>query len=249
MTLLRLEFFKGRRRKIGLICLACFGIQTAWLCVNLFRMEPEELPQGWMQLVYTLLLIDAITLPLTMAALASRSCELEHKGNTWKLLETLARPQALYRAKLAWGALLTLGMLVVEMALFVGFGLALGFPRDIPWGKLGLTVGNVFLVSLGIYALQLGLSLRLVNQAAPLAVGILGSFAGLFVLFFPPWAQRCVPWGYYGVLLQAEMIWDPVTRDVSYAWLHTAPSDYLLLILWLAVLLGFSYRAFARKEV
>ena len=158
MTLLRLEFFKGRRRKIAILCLACLGIQTAWMVVNLLRMEPEELSQGWMQLVYTLLLVDAITLPLTMAALASRTCELEHKENTWKLLETLARPQALYRAKLTWGAILILGMLVVEMALFVCFGLALGFPHEIPWGKLGLTVGNVFLVSLGIYALQLGLS-------------------------------------------------------------------------------------------
>ena len=104
MTLLRLEFFKGRRRKIAILCLACLGIQTAWMVVDLLRMEPEELAQGWMQLVYTLLLVDAITLPLTMAALASRTCELEHKENTWKLLETLARPQALYRAKLTWGA-------------------------------------------------------------------------------------------------------------------------------------------------
>ena len=86
MTLLRLEFFKGRRRKIAILCLACLGIQTAWMVVNLLRMEPEELSQGWMQLVYTLLLVDAITLPLTMAALASRTCELEHKENTWKLL-------------------------------------------------------------------------------------------------------------------------------------------------------------------
>lgn len=249
MTFLRLEFFKGRRRKIPLLCLACLGIQTAWMVVDLLRMEPEELSQGWMQLVYTLLLVDAITLPLTMAALASRTCELEHKENTWKLLETLARPQALYRAKLTWGAILILGMLVVEMALFVCFGLALGFPHEIPWGKLGLTVGNVFLVSLGIYALQLGLSLRFVNQAAPLAVGILGSFAGLFILFFPQWAQRCLPWGYYGVLLQAEMLWDPVTHHVSYAWLHTAPSDYGLLALWLVVLFAFSYRVFVRKEV
>ena len=107
----------------------------------------------------------------------------------------------------------------------------------------------MFLVSLGIYALQLGLSLRFVNQAAPLAVGILGSFAGLFILFFPQWAQRCLPWGYYGVLLQAEMLWDPVTRNVSYAWLHTAPSDYGLLALWLVVLFAFSYRVFVRKEV
>ena len=143
MILLRLEFFKGRRRKIAILCLACLGIQAAWMVVDLLRMEPEELSQGWMQLVYTLLLVDAITLPLTMAALASRTCELEHKENTWKLLETLARPQALYRAKLTWGAILILGMLVVEMALFVCFGLALGFPREIPWGKLGLTVGNV----------------------------------------------------------------------------------------------------------
>ena len=65
MTLLRLEFFKGRRRKIAVLCLACLGIQTAWMVVDLLRMEPEELSQGWMQLVYTLLPVSYthLTLP------------------------------------------------------------------------------------------------------------------------------------------------------------------------------------------
>ena len=84
-------------------------------------------------------------------------------------------------------------------------------------------------VSFVIYALQQGLSLWFVNQAVPLAVGIFGSFVGLFALFFPQWVQRCVIWGYYGVLIQAGMNWDPVTRATEFYWVQTQPLEFGLL--------------------
>ena len=101
MNLLRLEFFKCRRRHIVLVCAAVLGVELFWFGAFLTRQDAEDLAWGWMLLLYNLALIDAIILPLSVAVLASRSCELEHKGGTWKLLETMANPGKLYAAKLA----------------------------------------------------------------------------------------------------------------------------------------------------
>lgn len=69
MKLLRMEFFKCRRRKIALICLAFVAVQLAWMGRTLTQMEPRELAQGWMSLLYNLAVIDAVMLPLTISAL------------------------------------------------------------------------------------------------------------------------------------------------------------------------------------
>ena len=249
MKLLRMEFFKCRRRKIALICLAFVAVQLAWMGRTLTQMEPGELAQGWMSLLYNLAVIDAVMLPLTISALASRNCELEHKGSTWKLRATVTTPQRLFGAKLAWGAILVGGMLLLRTVLLSLLGLAVGFPAQIPWGKLLLSFALCFGVSFVIYALQQGLSLWFVNQAVPLAVGIFGSFVGLFALFFPQWVQRCVIWGYYGVLIQAGMNWDPVTRATEFYWVQTQPLEFGLLALWMIVVLAVGRGLFVRKEV
>lgn len=102
---------------------------------TLTQMEPGELTQGWMSLLYNLAVIDAVMLPLTISALASRNCELEHKGSTWKLWETVTTPQRLFGAKLAWGAILVGGMLLLRTVLLSLLGLAVGFPTQIPGGS------------------------------------------------------------------------------------------------------------------
>ena len=91
-----------------------------------------------MLLLYNLALIDAIILPLSVAVLASRSCELEHKGGTWKLLETMANPGKLYAAKLVWGALVLAALLVVRTGIFAAMGMALHFPGTVPWVRFGV---------------------------------------------------------------------------------------------------------------
>ena len=85
MKLLRMEIFKCRRRKIALICLAFVAVQLAWMGRTLTQMEPGELTQGWMSLLYNLAVIDAGMLPRTISALASRNCELSPKGSTCEL--------------------------------------------------------------------------------------------------------------------------------------------------------------------
>ena len=165
MKLLKLEFFKCRRRKIALVCAAVLAAELLWFAIDLPRQDAEDLAQGWMLLFYNLALIDAIFLPISVAVIASRNCELEHKGAALKLLETMVTPGRLYITKLTWGALVLAALLSVRSAAFAAMGAAAHFSGDIPWGKFALFTVISWAVSMMVYALQQGLSLRFANQA------------------------------------------------------------------------------------
>ena len=128
MKLLKLEFFKCRRRKILLVCAAVLAAELLWIVSSFLRQDAEDLIQGWMMMLYDLSLVDAIILPISVATIASRNCELEHKGMTLKLLETMATPGQLYGAKLTWGALV---LLCLWAALFLLVGRALFVRKEV----------------------------------------------------------------------------------------------------------------------
>ena len=249
MKLLSLEFFKCRRRKIVLVCAAVLAVELMWMLTFFTRQDEEDMKWGWMLLLYNLSMVDSIVLPLSVATLASRSCELEHRGSTWKLLETMATPGGLYGAKLGWGALVLAALLSIRTGLFTGLGLAVGFPGPVPWGRLGLFTLVSWAVSMMAYALQQGLSLRFANQAAALVCGIAGNFLGILSMLFPPALTRCVPWGYYGLLALVGMNWDEMTRVTSFYWRWPQLTDIVLLLVWGTAFLLLGRAMFLKKEV
>lgn len=249
MKLLKLEFFKCRRRKIVLVCAAILAVELLWMGVFFARQDAEDMKQGWMLLLYNLSMVDAIILPLSVATLASRSCELEHKGNTWKLLETMASPDRLYAAKLGWGALVLAVLLVIRSGLFLAVGLVLNFSGPIPWGRFTLFTLISWAVSMMVYALQQGLSLWFANQAAALVCGISGSFLGILSMLFPPALIRFVPWGYYGLMALVGMDWNETTRVTRFYWCWPQLSDIALLLIWAAIFLLVGRALFVKKEV
>ena len=249
MKLLKLEFYKCRRRRITLVCAAVLAVELLWMGAFFDRQSGEDMRWGWMLLLYNLAMVDAIVMPLSVATLASRSCELEHRGNTWKLLETMASPGGLYAAKLGWGALVLAALLALRAGVFLAAGVVIGFSGPAPWGRFGLFTLLSWAVSMMAWALQQGLSLRFANQAAALVCGIAGSFLGLLSLLFPPALTRCVPWGYYGLLALAGMNWDEATRVTSFYWRWPLPGDLALLLAWTAVFLAAGRALFLKKEV
>lgn len=249
MKLLKLEFFKCRRRKILLVCAAVLAAELLWFGMYLTRQDAEDLIQGWMLLFYNLALIDAIILPISVATISSRNCELEHKGASLKLLETMVTPGRLYGAKLAWGALVLAALLIVRTGAFAVMGVVADFHGAIPWGRFAIFTAISWAVSMMVYALQQGLSLRFQNQAVALVAGIFGSFVGTMSMLFPPALVRCVPWGYYGLLSLVRMEWAPATRFTQFFWQWPQPMDLALLCLWAAVFLLVGRALFVRKEV
>ena len=249
MNLLKLEFDKCRHHGIVLVCVAVLAVQVVWMWVFLLRQGSDSVPPDWMLLLYNLALVDAIMLPLSVATLVSRNCEVEHKGSTWKLLETLATPSQLYTVKLIWGALVLAGLLVVRTGLFLVLGVAVGLSGSVPVVRLVLFTLISWTVSMMVCALQQGLSMQFANQAAPLISGIFGSFMGLLSLLFPVWLIRCVPWGYYGLMSLVGMDWNETTRVTRFFWRLPQMTDVVLLLVWALVFLVVGRILFVKKEV
>ena len=249
MNGVRLEFFKMRHRRIALVCMALLGAQLLWEGVDLMRTEPIH--HSWLGMCYDLVILDAVMLPLTMSVLASRNCESEHKGATFKLLETMTTPTRLYASKLAWGAIVSALMLGVRLLSFVGVGYWMAFRGPIPWQELLLYHLGSWAVSVMIYGLQQGLSLRFANQAVALVCGLAGSFLGLMSAFFPYAVARLLPWGYYGLMATVHVQWDQYEPHhvVPYEAVVPQMLDVGCLALWTVVFVTVGWALFVRKEV
>lgn len=249
MNLLRIEFWKCRRLKIYLAPLLLLAIQFAWAAEHVRRMTPDELAQGWADILYAFPLLNAMLMPTIVAVLASRLADVEHKGQTFKLLETLESAGRLFDAKVICASLYVLLMLALQLGIIVIIGSVKGFTGPLPWDKLGLYALSTVMVTLSILLVQLILSLLITNQMIGMILGLIGSFVGLFSLFLPPSFQKFFIWAYYGLLYVAKMDWDAQTRITDFSFV---PYDWLSLgciTLFCLITYCLGRQLFIRKEV
>ena len=245
-ALLRLEFFKSRRQHLFVI----EGALLAFLLVySFFDFSHMSTASGWLDTLYTMPLMDALLFPVVLAAIASRLCECEHKGNTFKLLETMMTPQNLFDAKLACGTVHVAALSILQSVIVCAAGASCGFSGPLPILRVLSFTGITFAVSMLVFALQLGLSLLLPNQMIPMTVGVAGSFLGIFTMFFPQLLQKFLPWGYYGVLMQVGMDWNQAAGTVSFYWAAFDLAGLALLAVWFAAVLLLFRGKIARREV
>ena len=246
---LAMEFWKIRRRKVWTIVAALLFMQILWLLWGVNRMDVHELSQGWMFFLYKFPLLNAIMVPVIAAITASRLCDIEHKGQMLKLLHTLMPAGCLFTAKFLCGALYMLAVVLLQITVMVIAGLALGFAGNPPLDKLLYYLLFTMTVSITILLLQQVLSLLFRNQMMPLAVGVIGSFAGLFSMFFPPGLGKFILWGYYGVLMFVRMDWDRVTRITDYYYVPVDWSGFGILAVTFCLLYLLGRALFIRKDV
>lgn len=83
---------KQRYRKIWLVPLGFLVILGLWISVSMRNFTQKDLAKGYQYLFYQLSLLNAIFIPVMLAVIASRLCDMEIKGNTLKLLYTLEQP-------------------------------------------------------------------------------------------------------------------------------------------------------------
>ncbi len=131
--------------------------------------------------------------------------------------------QRLFAAKFVCGALYMLATVLLQLIVIVAVGYTAGFWGNPPSNKLLYYLLFTTAVNLTILLLQQVLSLLFKNQMIPLSVGIIGSFAGLFIMYFPQSLERFFLWGYYGVLMFVGMDWDRATRITDF---HYVPVDW-----------------------
>jgi hypothetical protein len=181
-----------------------------WLCVGASILLPLIqtlatffLSDGLQENAWPRFVEDSITgfagffYPLFLVLLIGRIVYLEHKADTWKVLETQPVSRvALFLVKFEAAALLAAAclLLVLLFSLMGGFLLqtfkpSLGFARTAPaWGVLAQGLLRLWIASLGLLALHYYLSLLIKNFAAPMTIGLIGIIAAGIMNNFGIWA-------------------------------------------------------------
>ena len=103
ITALRAECMKTKRRFLWLLPFCVVFFEFLWTITNSYLRKPEIAAEGCYTLLYQFPLYNTIFMPLTLAAMASRLCDAENKGNTYKLLCTMQQKKIIFDAKLLMG--------------------------------------------------------------------------------------------------------------------------------------------------
>ncbi|MDD2979906.1 MAG: ABC transporter permease [Hespellia sp.] len=203
----RVERKKLKYRKTGLLIMAALFLELIWTVYSFS--DASRIWQGteYYAMIYMIPILNVIFFPLTLGILASRLCDMEHKGNNLKLLCTLEKRHEIYNTKVWEGMKYVFWMTLSQLLIVLGMGGVYHYVQPIPWGNLLFFLLEIFVVSVSIFLLQLLLSLFLENQMIPLVIGLLGSFSGLFTLYVPQ-IRRMTIWGYYVILAPVEYWWD-----------------------------------------
>ena len=249
MRALRMEFFKCRRRRLWLPLLIMMAAQLAWGLYSMRELSAKELQQGWAIILYNFPMLNAMMMPVIAAVVASRMADIEHKGQTLKLLETVQRTGALFDSKFICGAVYMTLFVLVQIAVILCFGMINGFHGAPPLDKIGEYFAATLLTTLTVLLLQLVLSLLIPNQMIGMIIGLIGSFIGLFSLFFPPSFQKFFVWAYYAVLYNSAMDWDEATRISDYYFTSFNVTGFLCLIAYFILIYVIGRILFVKKEV
>lgn len=249
MRYLSLEFYKIRRRGIFLTALFLCGAEGAWTAYSAQQyLEENGTHLVWNNLFTNLALLHGLFLPMAIAVLASRICDMEHKGDTWKLLGTAAEPMnRLYFSKFLCAFLILTFTLTAELAVLIVFGIWKGFPVPIPMDLILPIYFGTLLVSVFVLALQQWISMAVSNQLVALIVGMAGAFLGFVGALFPAQVRIAFPWCAYADLSSVQTV--PLGE---YEWAYVAISPNLLpslLVCAVGVLVYFlGKRHLCRKE-
>lgn len=250
MRELRVEIRKTRRRFLWLMPIGVVFMEFLMIATNSYLRKPEVTPQLWSALLFQLPLYNTIFCPLVLAAIASRICDSENKGNTYKLLCTMQQKKHIFDGKVLLGALYVLFLTALEAVCIPILGRILPVSQAFPLGHYLTFLAVLFLVSFSLYLMQLILSLMMEGQLIPLFVGLLGSLVGVFSAFFPIGKLAAlVPWGYYLIGSTFSSWYDRGTRtshlyEIPFQWELMALFTLLSLIVYLA-----GKHFFLKKEV
>lgn len=220
MRLFLTELKKTRRRHIGLVYAAALGLMIMWALWAMSRMQARNdviTQQGYYYLLANFPLMNSFFLPVIIACAESRLCDMELKGNTFKLLCTMQPRHSIYHIKLLLSFLYLLFFTLAQTALIYILCGIFHVAQPAPAENIlffllsGLTVGTLLII------IQQSLSLLSDNQLFPLFVGVAGTFFGIFSGFFSqiPIAYL-LPWGYYMVFSTVGLYYEEASRTVTY---------------------------------
>ncbi|MEJ8544730.1 ABC transporter permease [Brevibacillus borstelensis] len=199
MKAVGLEFYKLRRKRVLLMIVLFLTVELGWAFVSAgmaISRNPEK--AGWEGVLVTIASMNGLFLPILSAVVVSRICDMEHTGNTWKLLMAASfKRSGIYAAKYACACLLLLLFIILQSMAILCFGIANGFEQSFPLSLLLRFAAGTMLASLAVIALQQWISFSVKNQAFGLGLGMIGGFIGMAADLFPEAVRRIFIWSYY----------------------------------------------------
>lgn len=248
MRYLSLELKKTKRRGMWLVIVALLVVQCGWLIYA--EGNGKNITQGWLPLLYDLPLLNSIMVPTFIAVVASRLIDMEHKGNSWKLLETVQSKYSIYLGKISYGLGCVFCFSAVQLVMLFAVGRYLGFQGSPDIWAFALYFVETFVITFILFLLQMVISIVFANQAVSLCVGLCGSMAGLFLMFMGPWnvIKNILPWGHYGATMFVGMDWNQETRVCTYYYANQENHIIWFILLWLVVLLYGGWKLFCKMD-
>lgn len=199
MKTVRLEFYKLRHKKIFFMIILFLLFEMGWVFMSsATSMSRNPDSKDWNGIIMTVASLNGLFLPILTAVVVSRICDMEHKGNTWKMLMAASVSRGrIYISKYICVCTLLLIVGLVQVAAVVAFGLLYGLNGHVPISMLMIFLGGTLLTSMAVTALQQWISTVLKNQAFALCAGMLGGFAGMTAPLFPASIRNIFMWSYY----------------------------------------------------
>ena len=129
MKYLCLELYKLKRRKVFLTFVLILGVELLFVFSNygnnenFLGMISDPNAPAWEDLIVGPATMNGLFLPILAAVIASRICDMEHRGNTWKLLEcNNENRKAIWFCKFTVVAVLMLAAILIQALVIVAYG-------------------------------------------------------------------------------------------------------------------------------
>ena len=208
MKYLWLELYKLKHRKVFLTFLVILGVELLFVFSNynnnknFLSMVSDPAAPAWEDLIIGPAAINGLFFPVLAAVIASRICDMEHKGNTWKLLEcNNQNRRSIWFCKFTIVSTLMMLAIFIQAFIIIAYGNSMGIVQPLPVRTLlGFVLGTA-MITFVVVTIQVFFSLVCTNQLIPMSIGMIGALIGFISTLLPPGIRNILIWGNYAELM------------------------------------------------
>ena len=208
MKYLWLELYKLKHRKVFLTFLVILGVELLFVFSNygnnnnFLNMISDPDAPAWEDLIIGPAAINGLFFPILAAVIASRICDMEHKGNTWKLLEcNNQNRRSIWFCKFTIVSTLMMLAIFIQAFIIIAYGNSVGIVQPLPVRTLlGFVLGTA-MITFVVVTIQVFFSLVCTNQLIPMSIGMIGALIGFISTLLPPGIRNILIWGNYAELM------------------------------------------------
>lgn len=228
---INLEIFKMKRRKFLLPVLLITLVGLLWFSViALKELNITDAQNGLNMFVSNLLTVNSMIYPILIGIVCSRLVDIEHKGNTFQLLNT--SKQSMFNLFISKICIATVILFIIDLIqLFTLIFMAQSNSITLDMSLMSKFVLSFLIASFFLILIHTALSLFFEKQSISIVLALIGSFLGLVTGgMLPTFIKILLPWQYYSLL-------NPVHKKMSRQGFLYAQNDHYFIYLSIVILL------------